>query len=81
MHAQRWGASWGLRAVWYCGTCGRVVWSCKLTMVVVVVAAMNLLVGSHDYPKDHVEVRSLNLVEGGPCCTAKPVPVGLGSSY
>lgn len=50
-------------------------------------AAMNLQLGSHDYPKGHVEVRSWKLVDllaGGMCCTAKlvlVVAVGLGSSY
>lgn len=74
----------GLGAAWYCGTCGRVVRHCKLLMVVLV---MNLQLGSHDYPKGHVEVRSWKLVDllvGGLCCTAKlvlVVAVGLGSSY
>lgn len=83
---QRWGASLGLGAAWYCGTCGRVVRRCKLLMVGVV-AVMNLQLGSHDYPKGHVEVRSWKLVDplvGALCCTAKlvfVVAVGLGSSY
>lgn len=56
-------------------------------MMVVVVAVMNLSLGSRDCLKGRVEVCVWNLVDklvGGPCCTAKPVSVvaaGLDSSY
>lgn len=82
---QRWGASLGLGAAWYCGTCGRVVRRCKMLMVVV--AVMNLHLGLHDFPKGHMEVcfwKLVDLLVGGLCCTAKlvlVVVVGLGSSY
>lgn len=82
---QRWGASLGRGAAWCCGTCGRAVRRCKLLMGVV--AVMHMQLGSRDYPKGHVEVRSWKLVDllvGGLCCTAKlalVVAVGLGSSY